>query len=559
MRPLLYENVNVDSELAYRLVKSYARLEGKEYRPESIFGMDQHGWPGDWEGRTILALVLLARATGRKPAFLKRILECLEEEVNERGYLKGIMPEGEADEQQLSGHSWLLRGLLEYYIWTGDQKCEKRIKEIVKNLYLPVKGMYAAYPLKEEVRKREGGEAGNLQEGVVNGWRLSSDIGCSYICMDGLSQYYEVFRNPEVKELLDEMCENFQKIDFLGASMQTHASLTACRGILRYYRCTGRAELLNFAKKLFAYYRDYGMTENYANFNWFGRPYWTEPCAVIDSYMIAMQLFMATGEHTYLDTANRIYFNGISHGQRFNGGFGCDCCTGSQPSQRFLMVKEKAYEAYWCCSMRGAEGLAYAVTCGVLEDGKNMYITGPASGTYTGSIMTLQISSDDWNEGIQKIQVKKCIGSEENVSPERPIIYCYLPEGCGGEVTLTRNGLREEAIVEKGWMVILAEEGDMLEVTFRVGFQVKDPISKTTEAGYKTYWHGVQMLGVHSMETATGVTDEPVIQEVIINEEGLTYLGKGVYTDGVHMLQPFGDSIYLEKEELIRRKVQVLF
>ena len=578
MRPLIYENVNVDSELAYRLLKSYARLEGKEYRPESIFGMDQHGWPGDWEGRTILALVLLARATGRKPAFLKRRLNCLEEEVNERGYLKGIMPEGEADEQQLSGHSWLLRGLLEYYLWTGERKCEKRIKEIVKNLYLPVKGMYGNYPLKEKVRKREGGEAGNLQEGVVNGWHLSSDIGCSYICMDGLSQYYEVFRDPEVEELLDEMCENFQKIDFLGASMQTHASLTACRGVLRYYRCTGRKELLDFSKRLFDYYQDYGMTENYANFNWFGRPYWTEPCAVIDSYMIAMQLFMATGEHAYLDIANRIYFNGICHGQRFNGGFGCDFCAGAQPVQKFLGVKEKAYEAYWCCSMRGVEGLTYAAVCGVLEDGKDMYITGPASGTYTDGNMSLQISSDDWIEGRQKILVTKCTSTEINASYENAFekdktgenaakektscrIFCYLPENCDEAVTLTRNGLQEAAFVEKGWIVISAEEGDVLEVAFRMGFQVKPPVSKTTDAGFKTYWHGVQMLGVHTVGSESGVAaaDEPAGQEATMNEETLTYLGKGVYTDGVHMLRPFGDSIYLEKRDLIRRKVQVLF
>ena len=561
MRPLIYEHVNVDSELAYRLIKSYARLEGKEYRPESIFGMDQHGWPGDWEGRTILALVLLARATGRRPAFLKRILNCLEEEVNERGYLKGIMPEGEADEQQLSGHSWLLRGLLEYYLWTGDPVCEKRIREIVKNLYLPVKGMYGAYPLDEKVRNHEGGEAGNLQEGVVNGWRLSSDIGCSYICMDGLSQYYEVFGDPEVGELLEEMCEHFQKIDFLGASMQTHASLTACRGILRYYRCTGREELLAFAEKLFAYYQDHGMTENYANFNWFGRPYWTEPCAVIDSYMVAMQLFMATGAHAYLDTANRIYFNGICHGQRANGGFGCDFCTGSYSVQKFLQVKERAYEAYWCCSMRGAEGLTYAAVCGVLEEGEDLYITGPASGTYVGTDMTLQISSDDWMEGRQRIEVTRCTGAGR--------ICCYLPEGCDRAVTLTRNGRQERAVVEKGWVVLSAEEGDVLEVTFRIELQVKAPVSKTTDAGLKTYWHGVQMLGVHTMGDgsgrATGIgaagkaATEAAAGEVSINETALTYLGKGVYTDGVHTLQPYGDCIYVEKEELIRRKVQVLF
>ena len=464
------------------------------------------------------------------------------------------MPEGEADEQQLSGHSWLLRGLLEYYLWTGDGKCEERIKEIVKNLYLPVKGMYGSYPLQEEVRNREGGEAGNLQEGVVNGWHLSSDIGCSYICMDGLSQYYEVFRDPEVKELLDEMCENFQKIDFLGASMQTHASLTACRGILRYYRCTGRKELLDFAKRLFAYYQDYGMTENYANFNWFGRPYWTEPCAVIDSYMIAMQLFMATGEHTYLDIANRIYFNGIGHGQRSNGGFGCDFCAGAQPVQKFLGVKEKAYEAYWCCSMRGAEGLAYAAVCGVLENGKDMYITGAAGGTYTGSNVTLQIFSDDWMEGRQTILVTKCSTAESDVYEEKPScrIYGYLPEGCDKTVTLTRNGLPEAVVVEQGWIIITAEEGDVLEVTFQVGLKVKAPISKTTDSELKTYWHGVHMLGVHTMEGEN-------CREAVINEEALSYLGKGVYTDGEHKLQPFGNSIYVEKSDLISRKVQVLF
>ena len=110
MKALAFEQVVPKGDLAYRMVKNYARLEGKEYRPEQIFDIDKNGWPGDWEGRTILALALLARSTGRTPAYLDAILEKLESEFNERGYLKDILPAGMANEQQLSGHNWLLRG-----------------------------------------------------------------------------------------------------------------------------------------------------------------------------------------------------------------------------------------------------------------------------------------------------------------------------------------------------------------------------------------------------------------------------------------------------------------
>lgn len=41
------------------------------YRPEQIFGADQNGWPGDWEGRTILALALEEAVTHRRLPFLR--------------------------------------------------------------------------------------------------------------------------------------------------------------------------------------------------------------------------------------------------------------------------------------------------------------------------------------------------------------------------------------------------------------------------------------------------------------------------------------------------------
>lgn len=139
MRVPAYEGVKAEGELGFRLAKNFARLEDTEYRPDVLFEIEKNGWAGDWEGRTVLALVLLSRTTGQKAAYLDEILDKLEEEMNPKGYLKGILPDGEADEQQLSGHNWLLRGLLEHYLWTGSERSERMARKIVENLYLPVR------------------------------------------------------------------------------------------------------------------------------------------------------------------------------------------------------------------------------------------------------------------------------------------------------------------------------------------------------------------------------------------------------------------------------------
>ena len=128
--------ITIRGDLCRRIHLNYARLESKHYRPEHIFGADQSGWPGDWEGRTILALVKLKAATGREPAYLERILELLPARLNEKGYL-GPVYEHVAEsalpvfnEQQLSGHNWLLRGLLEYWLISRSDAVKSMAEQI---------------------------------------------------------------------------------------------------------------------------------------------------------------------------------------------------------------------------------------------------------------------------------------------------------------------------------------------------------------------------------------------------------------------------------------------
>ena len=421
-------------DLAARASLLAGRLEKKEYRPETILNMDQSGWPGDWEGRTILALVRLAETTKKEPAWLDEIVTAVLNGRNERGYLGHILPDGEADEQQLSGHGWLLRGLVAYAAYRKRDDVLDAAKTIVENLFLPLYETYKSYPIRPEERVYGGAEAGNVAK-VVGKWHISTDTGCAYIPLDGLTALYEVTRDERLLALLRVMIENFLKIDFAGICAQTHATLTACRGILRLYGVTGDEELLSAVRSLFSLYTTTGMTANYANYNWFGRPEWTEPCAIIDSFMVAMQLFRYTGEADYVTLAQRIYYNGIGFGQRENGGFGCDTCLGAAVKDSHIL-RVSCPEAYWCCTMRGGEGLSAVAEYAVLVQENTVIL--PYLTPLTADIATedgtfrLSVSTGYPYAGNAKLSVS------ENTAAGA-LLCVYLPDGTTG---VTVSGAR---------------------------------------------------------------------------------------------------------------------
>lgn len=372
----LPEEIRTGGELAQRLDRNMDRLESEIYRPDAVFKADD--WPGDFVGRTILGTVLNSRASGRAPQYLQSIIEGLPSHLNEKGYL-GPVYEGK-DEQQLSGHGWLLRGLCEYYTLTGDGAIIPIICGIAANLFIPDPQLYSSYPIEPQSREGySGAESGTIQNEVA-GWRLSSDIGCVFIGMGGLIHAYSILKfipgtDPELlagmKDCIERMLERFRETDPVAIKAQTHATLTACCALLRYYELTGEEQWLNVAEGRWKTYVAEGMTVNFENYNWFGRPdSWTEPCAIIDSYILACGLWKHTLKAGYRDLAELIYYNAICHTQRYNGGFGCDNC----PSEENPYLKVHAPEAFWCCTMRGGEGLARVAEGSYLHSGKTLYI-----------------------------------------------------------------------------------------------------------------------------------------------------------------------------------------
>lgn len=340
-----------DNELSTRIRLNYDRLNNSYYDIENVFAGDDADWPGDKEGRALLAFVSHYKICGKKIPCMDLMIDNIPDVTGGKLFF-GEKTGDLIFEQQLSGTSWYLRGLCEYYEVFGDPRVLEYLDKTVENIYLPTKGKFSDYPL-DRTEVKDGGVGGHSYD-VIDNWRLSTDIGCAFMSIDGLSHYYRITKNAIVKELLDEMAEVFDKIDKYKLQAQTHCSLTAARGLVRMYEETSDEAYLEKAKSIFGLYIDKGMTYTYENFNWFGKgDTWTEPCAIIDSLMLAVMLYELTGEDEYRTCAARIYFNGFSSLQRPNGGAGTDSCV----SNCTHILKADMYEAYFCCTMRLAEGL----------------------------------------------------------------------------------------------------------------------------------------------------------------------------------------------------------
>lgn len=360
-------------ELGKRIKKNIERLKSSEYCTPEIF-IGKNDWPGDWEGRTLLALCMNFQSTHEQNlkvqimSQIQDIVDGLDGVINEHGYFGKIFENGNANEQQLSGNSWFLRAMCEYYNITNNPKVMKILRNIIDNYLLKLADYYQKYPI---IADREiGGVGGHLISKNGTGWMLSSDVGCAFIMLDGITNVYELTKESKLVPVIESIIKRFNNIDVIESKCQTHAVLSFVRGLLRYYKITGDKKHLNNAIEIFNIYRNNGMTLNYANYNWFTLPKWTETCAIVDSAMVAMQLYEYTQCFDYLIFINRLYLNAIRTAQRDCGGAGCETCATSESPE----IKMFMYEAFFCCTMRIAEGLNALVNFQLIRNGNNLII-----------------------------------------------------------------------------------------------------------------------------------------------------------------------------------------
>ncbi|MHB8963456.1 MAG: glycoside hydrolase family protein [Saccharofermentanales bacterium] len=547
-----YEDISCTGELQYRANANFTRLEGKKWRADTIHSGDLGGWPGDWEGRAILALTLLSQSTHRRAAFLDEIMEKLPSMLNSQNYFGRLLDTDCIDEQQLSGNSWFLRAMCEYHTWKKDEFSLTVIQDIVEHLILPCKGHYDKYPLYSPVRQRTGDMSGTLFDGIDGTWKLSSDNGCAFILIDGASHAYEITRDPALKAVLDEMIAKFLSADLLADEFQTHATLSATRGMIRLYAITGDRYLLEQSAAIYDLYRAHGMTENYANYNWFGRPdTWTEPCAIIDSLIVAMELWKIKGDLVYVKDANNILNNALGHAQRPNGGFGCDQCSGVADLYIQSHV-DAALDAYWCCSMRGGEGLSRSITYSAYCSENVLYFPICNSAVMKFAVNEKSVVLSETNSLLSDDRLTFKVIDTEYTEPLH--LRIFIPDGISeDQISVALNGVEAEYSIEAGFLALSLslKANDDLHIRMPAVFrQVPVQTSRKYE-GYVTLRHSGLILGI--MGEVEYTADEVL--------DGLVYSANGRYINKKRKiaLEPINDLITMSTDEVRKSRRQILF
>ena len=411
--------IKIYGDLFRRIKLNRRRMNDKIYHADELLPY-VGGWPGDFPGRGILSLTSLYKALNGYEVEQNSIINQLDDIFSKidlylnKHYYFGDIFDGEVlDEQQISGNSWYLRGLIEYYRLTKNDKYLDQIKTIANEYLLKIALFYENYPI--EVTREDGGVAGHSNDNIYSNWKLSSDIGCAFIMLDGVTSVYEILKTPELKNMIEKLIDKFLYINYVEFECQTHATLSCARGIFKFYKMTNDKKYLNYVVDIFNKYLEFGITYDYANINWFNRKNtWTEPCCIIDSLILSKYLYLETNDISYLKIFNRIYMNSLRTFQRDNGGAGCSTCA----IDDHYMIKNHLYEAFFCCTMRLGEGL-YEISNFIIE-GKELIVPYNTFIEYKNENDHIIIDNEIYNSNKIKINVNKVA----NVSK----IMLYVPD-----------------------------------------------------------------------------------------------------------------------------------
>ena len=485
-------DVRMTGELSKRLSASFDRLEQDFYRPPGLYDAPNDGWPGDKEGRTLLGLILLEQVTGRPAKHLEASLDMYSRRANAQGYLGPVVVPDAIHEQTLGGQFWVLNAFYEYEASKKNGRVNAWADQILNNIYLASAAAYPRYPITPTERKTQSFQ---LADGRTGKWDLAPmDIGCGMAgSLDALTDAYRRHPSKETGQVLDTVIKRWMEIELEAINAQLHSTLISTRSLLRHFETTGRKELLQVATDRYRLYREKAMSDNFENHNWFGRPEWTEGCAVVDSFIIAVQLWRYTGEATYLEDAHRIYYNGLSVNQRSNGGLGCNSC----PSLENPFLTVISQEATQCCTMRGADGLTKAAQYCFFKSDAGVIVPFYQDAEATlrwgkQSLTLLQKTGYPW-QGDVRLEVTAAQGDEPRT------LSVFTPPWAERPV-LKLNGEVQSVTSKDGFLNLSRcwQARDVVELSFEQSVAARAPVNRVNGAdrgAYRTFHYGPLMLG----------------------------------------------------------------
>jgi uncharacterized protein len=265
---------------------------------------------------------------------------------------------------------------------------------------------------------------------------------------------------------------------------------------------------------------------------------------------VANELWRLTGKPEYLAWAHRIAFNGFFNGQVANGGFGCSTVAGANGA-RHVGVSEAAHEAWWCCSMRAAEGFAELVSHALYSQGANLYVAGLNPGTIdtplAGGRLAAAASGGYPYEGRWTLDV--------HVAPDEPIVVHFFvpPWGVRPVVTVNGNAVEVRTAESFATVALTLKAGDRLAYAFEQGIYAQPPVNRHSLPGHVTYNYGPLVLALPP--GAAEIVRLPPVDVWCWDP----IAGCAVCPGSVNVLAPLGERFRLADPDLKRYARQMLF
>ncbi len=323
-------------------------------------------WPGDQIGRW-LSLVHVAGQNDWSTADDLRAMagDIVLPLQNEKGYFGPDKPYEQKDARLVSGNAFALRGLMDAYEDTGEERylqAARRMRHYFEALYPH--------------------------------WRDNGD-GCVHEfyghCLDGLVKLYRLDQDEKAFALAGRIARQ------LGRTHHTHHSLSMYRGALDLYALTGDSWIMASIQDYLNWCREVRLVTGGVPESMPKSPQ-DEGCAEADYVVINLMMFQVTGDMKYLDDAEHVLVNHFFFNQFYTGGVGHRIYAQDVIGGKLWQGWEGKFgsENPGCCSFWGAWALGqvgqYLIT--PAADGYDVNLYGQADINFNDKGVRFTLDSD---------------------------------------------------------------------------------------------------------------------------------------------------------------------
>ena len=435
-----------------------------DVRPEPVRRFTEYS--GDLSGRYIGALATAAHVYGSDFPALDALVGKVIALQKPDGYFGAPFHAdnlGDTDLALLWGNGRLLVGLLEYYRL-------KPTPEVLASCRRLGDWLIAIGPL---MLSKETREAFGAQH-----------FASSYICWmqqtEGLALLYAATRDERYRDLAVQIAAVIER----RPSDHVHGYLTSLRGVMQLHSATGD---VRFLKQSEAAWDDISASKDAlitggVPEGWSPNNHRTEGCAEADWVRLNLQLWNATQNAKYLETAECAVFNELAFNQFATGDFGHRVYTDAG-------FGSGAARAWWCCTLHGLRAFPDIETSAFRDADKALRYEMPVNGRIETADLSAVAKSSLGNDGTVRIRMTAA-------KIARVALRVRIPawaEAVGVEL----NGATGEAVATGGYATIerVWKAGDAL--TLRYAMKLR---TKPEEGGRVSYWYGPWLLGASAAD-----------------------------------------------------------